>query len=165
MELRYVHRRMFWLFLTVFLCAIFFHSLLQRGHLVTEETLQHHFARYGTVIDVFVKYSCFNKVSCRYREWLISDVMLPTDCEWVMSRLCQLAANVTTVTHITLQSVKRHYCVLMAAVLLHVTFTNAMHLRMLHVNSAATTATATATATALLLPVISYLHTYSILPP
>jgi hypothetical protein len=29
---------------------------------VTEETLHHHFARYGNVTDVFVKYSCFNKV-------------------------------------------------------------------------------------------------------
>ena len=49
----------------------FFHH--QRGHLVTEETLHHHFARYGTVIDVFVKYSCFNKVREREveNEWLL----------------------------------------------------------------------------------------------
>ena len=35
---------------------------LQRGNLVTEETILQHFAKYGQVTDVFVKYSSFNKV-------------------------------------------------------------------------------------------------------
>ena len=56
---------------------------LQRGHLVTEETLHHHFARYGNVTDVFVKYSCFNKVchtwfACNWLQFLASCAWKPS---------------------------------------------------------------------------------------